>query len=457
MIKIKRMAKLFGTTGIRGLANEFLTPEFSSKIAGAFGTYIGGKGKKVLVAMDTRTSSDMIKNSAVSGLLSVGCDVYDSKIAPTPAVQYSTRNSDFDAGIMITGSHIPPERNGLKFFVSDGTEVYGPIEDEIEKIYFEDKIKRVSWKNIGKIYNFDCVAPYKKMLLDAGIKNKNKNFKIILDPGHGAQCGIVSFILSKLNYDFTTINAQPDGFFPGRHSEPDEKNLKNLIEMVKTTGADIGIGIDGDGDRTIFIDDSGNFIMGDITGCIIADDLMHTGDKVVTPVSTSSLIDWVCEKNNGSVIKTKVGAADVVAEVLKNNAIFAFEENGGNIFSNINLCRDGGLTAVYMLNILAKRKKKLSEIVSKFPKYYQIKDKIKCEDELKLKLTEKVKEIYSDKKVVDIDGVKILFSDGWMLLRPSGTEPIFRIFVEAKTEERAKKLMKEGLETVNDAVSELKS
>lgn len=453
------MAKLFGTTGIRGLANEFLTPEFCSKIAGAFGTYIGGKGKKVLIAMDTRTSSDMIKNSTISGLLSAGCDVYDSGTAPTPAVQYSVRNSDFDAGIMITGSHIPPERNGLKFFISDGTEVYGHLEEEIEKIYFDNKIKRCSWKNIGKIHKFDCVAPYKKMLLDVGNENENKeedkNFKIILDPGHGAQCGIVSFVLRKLGYDVIAINEAPDGLFPGRHSEPDEKNLKNLIDAVKTTGADIGMGIDGDGDRTIFVDDKGNFIMGDITGCIIADDLMRAGDKIVTPVSTSSLIDWVCEKNKGKVIKTKVGAADVVAELLKNDAVFAFEENGGNIFSKINLCRDGGLTAVYMLNILARQKKKLSEIVSEFPKYYQFKDKINCADELKPKLMEKVKEIYSDKELIDIDGIKILFNDGWMLLRPSGTEPIFRVFVEAQTEDRAKELMEEGLKTVNDAVSGL--
>ena len=452
------MAKLFGTTGIRGLANEFLTPEFCSKIAGAFGNYIGGKGKKVLIAMDTRTSSDMIKNSVIAGLVSVGCEVYDSKVAPTPAVQYGVRTLDFDAGIMITGSHIPPERNGLKFFISDGTEVYGPLEQEIEEIFFSDEIKRVSWGEIGEIHNFDSVHPYKKMLLNAGIKNINKNFKIILDPGHGAQCGIVSFILRELGYDVLTINAQPDGFFPGRHSEPDEKNLKNLIEIIKSTNADIGIGIDGDGDRTIFVDDKGNFIMGDITGSIIADDLMKEGDKIITPVSTSSLIDWVAAKNKGEVIKTKVGAADVVAELLKNDAIFAFEENGGNIFSKINLCRDGGLTAVYMLNILAKRKKKLSEIVSEFPKYSQLKDKINCADELKSKLTEKVKEIYADKKVIDIDGIKILHEDSaWMLLRPSGTEPIFRVFVEAPSNERAKELMEEGLKTVNKAVADLKN
>ena len=451
------MAKLFGTTGIRGLANEFLTPEFCAKIAGAFGTYIGGRGKKVLIAMDPRTSSEMIKNSTISGLLSAGCDVYDSGIAPTPAVQYSVRNFDFDAGIMITGSHIPPERNGLKFFVSDGTEVYGPLEEEIEKIFFGDKIKRVAWTEIGTVHQFDCVMPYKKMLLDTGIKNENKNFKIILDPGHGAQCGIVSFVLRELGYDVLTINAQPDGFFPGRHSEPDQKNLKNLIEIIKIMGADIGIGIDGDGDRTIFVDDCGNFIMGDITGSILTDDLMKEGDSVVTPVSTSSLIDWVCEKNNGKVIKTKVGAADVVAELLKNDSVFAFEENGGNIFAKINLCRDGGLTAVYMLNILAKRKKKLSEIVSEFPKYHQLKDKINCPDELKQKLTAKVKEIYCNEEVIDVDGIKILFGDGWMLLRPSGTEPIFRIFVESQTEERAKKLMEQGLKTVNEAVLKLKN
>ena len=446
------MAKrLFGTTGIRGLVNDLLTPEFASKIAAAFGTYIGGEGKRVLIAMDTRTSSEMLKSSAISGLISVGCDVYDSGIAPSPAVQYGTREF-FDAGVMITGSHIPPERNGLKFFLSDGTEVYGHIEEKIEEIYFNDGIERASWKDIGNVETFDAVTPYKEMLLKTGVKG---NLKVVLDPGHGAHYALMPGVIEKLGHDLITINSQPDGFFPGRGSEPDEKNLKVLMEVVKEENADVGIAFDCDGDRCIFVDDKGRYVMGDISECMITDEVMKESNKkekfIVTGVTTSSLVDWIVEKNNGKVIRTKVGASDIVAETFKRGALFSFEENGGSIFPEINPCRDGGLTAVYMLKILKKRNQKLSEIISELPRFYQLKDKIECPDELKQELTEKVVEHYKGqdaKEIIDIDGVKVIFEDGsWMLLRPSGTEPIFRVFVESSSEEKAGRLMEDGLET----------
>ena len=442
--------KLFGTTGIRGLVNDLLTPEFASKISAAFGTYIGGKGKRVLIAMDTRTSSEMLKSSAISGLISVGCHARDSGIAPSPAVQYGTREF-FDAGIMITGSHIPPERNGLKFFVSDGTEVYGPIEEKIEEIYFNDEIERASWKDIGNVETFDAVTPYKKMLSETGVEG---NLKVVLDPGHGAHYALMPEVIEKLGHDLITINSQPDGFFPGRGSEPDEKNLRGLMERVKQENADVGIALDCDGDRCIFVDDKGGYVMGDISECIITDEVMkeHNGGLIVTGVTTSALIDWIVEKNNGKLVRTKVGASDIVAETVKRGALFSFEENGGSIFPEINPCRDGGLTAIYMLNTLTKRNQKLSEIISEMPKFYQLKDKIECPDELKQELTKKVVEHYKDrdaKEIIDIDGIKVVFEDGsWMLLRPSGTEPIFRVFVESSSEEKAQRLMEDGLETV---------
>ena len=398
-----------------------------------------------MIARDTRTSSPMLENAATAGLVAVGCDVYDSEIAPTPALQYAVRNFDFDAGVMITGSHIPPERNGLKFFISDGTEVYGKIEEEIEDMYFKNKIEHANWRDIGRIHAFDCVGPYKEMLLKTGIEG---DLKVVVDPGHGAQCNVMPLVLRELGYEVITINSQPDGYFPGRNPEPTEKTMDNLIKVMKSLNADFGVALDGDGDRSIFVGDGGKFLMGDITAAVIADAM--EAKKVVTPISSSSLIDWVVKKNNGQVIKTKVGAADVVAETQKQGADFAFEENGGCIFPQINLCRDGGLATVYLLNILTKKGKTLSEIISELPEYHQIKSKVECSDELKPKLTEKVKEFYADQEIVDIDGLKVLFDDGWMLFRSSGTEPIFRIFVEAETKERAEKLMEEGLKTVKE-------
>ncbi|MDI6730144.1 MAG: phosphoglucosamine mutase [Candidatus Altarchaeum sp.] len=459
------VGKLFGTTGIRGTANDFLTPEFCSNIAYVFGNYVREKfnAKNVLVGMDPRTSSNMIKHAVISGLLSAGCDVYDSGITPVPSIQYAVKEKiyKFDAGIMITGSHIPIERNGLKFFIPDGNEVYGKIEEEIEDLYFSEKSERALWNEIGKIYNADAGKIYKEMLLKEGVKaGKENGLKIVVDTGHGAQSNIIPFVLRELGHKVITLNAQMDGFFPGRSSEPDKKNLENLMKVVKALNADIGMAFDGDGDRSIFIDDKGEYVMGDMIGAIIADYLMKEGDFVVTGISTSAIIDYVAEKKGGLTIRTKVGAADVVGAIMKNNAVFGFEENGGSIFPNINLGREGGLTAVKILKILHDKKKKMSEIIAEYPKFYQIKEKIPCRDELKNKLTlaikKKIKES-NDKhmKIDETDGIKILFGDGWILFRPSWTEPIYRIFAEGKSESRTAELIEFGRKISKEALKGL--
>ncbi|PKP60131.1 MAG: phosphoglucosamine mutase [Candidatus Altiarchaeales archaeon HGW-Altiarchaeales-1] len=458
------VGKLFGTTGIRGTANDFLTPEFCSKIACVFGNYLNEKfnAKNVLVGMDPRTSSDMIRTAVISGLLSAGCDVYDSGITPVPSIQYAVKEKiyKFDAGIMITGSHIPIDRNGLKFFMPDGNEVYGKTEEEIENIYFGNKFKRASWNEIGKIYTADAGKIYKEMLLKEGVKvSKEDALTIIVDTGHGAQSNVMPQILRELGHKVITLNAQMDGFFPGRPSEPDKKNLENLMKVVRALNADIGMAFDGDGDRSIFIDDKGEYVMGDMVGAIIADYLMRKGDIVVTGITTSAIIEYVAEKNGGRVIRTKVGAADVVGAIMKNNAVFGFEENGGSIFPTLNLGREGGLTAVQILKILHEKKKDLSEIIAEYPKFYQIKEKIQCRDELKNKLTaaikDRIKIEMNNTKIDETDGVKIYFSDGWVLFRPSWTEPIYRIFAEGKTESRAKELIEFGRKIANEELNKL--
>lgn len=458
------VGKLFGTTGIRGVANEFLTPEFSAKISCIFGNYIKKRENKdkvkILIGRDTRTSSDMLKYGAISGLLSAGCDIYDTGIIPTPGLQYAIRKLKFDGGIMITGSHIPPERNGMKFFLSDSNEVYGEIEKEIEDAYFSEKFERAKWNEIGEVKSINAGEVYEEMLLKEGIKvEKEKALKIVVDTVHGAQSEIVPRVLRKLNHKVITLNAQMDGFFPGRYPEPEKKNLEILINTVKNLNADIGIAFDCDGDRSIFIDDKGNYIMGDVIGAILADKYVKEGDVVVTTVSTSSIIDYVVEKKKGIVERTRVGAADVVGKIIEKNAIFGFEENGGSIFPDLNLGREGGLTVVKILKILYERNEKFSDVIEKYPKFYQIKDKFPCEDNLKNKLTEKIKEIFEKQKDLiktdETDGIKGIFENGWILFRPSWTEPIYRIFVEGKTEEQAKKLYEIGMNIVKEAKEKL--
>ncbi|MFN3528201.1 MAG: phosphoglucosamine mutase, partial [Candidatus Altarchaeaceae archaeon] len=213
------VGRLFGTTGIRGIANEFLTPEFASKISCVFGNYImktcDNKRPKIIVGRDTRTSSEMLMYGVISGLLSAGCDVYNSNILPTPAIQYVIRKLKFDGGVIITGSHIPPERNGIKFFIQDSNEVYGEIEKEIEDMYFSERFERAKWNEIGEVKKINGIEVYEEMLLQEGLKVDEKDqLKIVVDTAHGAQSEVIPRVLRKLNHKVITLNAQMDGFFP---------------------------------------------------------------------------------------------------------------------------------------------------------------------------------------------------------------------------------------------------
>ncbi|NLM03354.1 MAG: phosphoglucosamine mutase, partial [Methanothermobacter wolfeii] len=243
------MKRLFGTFGVRRLANEVLTPEFASKLAAAYGSLVDGQ---IAVGGDTRTSTVMIKNAVISGLLSTGCDVVDLGILPTPAVQYAVRNY-YDGGVIVTASHNPPEYNGIKFVDADGIGIPENMEEKIEDIFFTEGFKRVAWNRIGEVTsNQGVVDEYQEEVIkrvDAEAIRKRK-FRVVVDCGCGAASYTMPYILRKLGCSIITLNSQPDGFFPGRDPEPVPENLSELMETVKSTGADLGIAHDGDADRT---------------------------------------------------------------------------------------------------------------------------------------------------------------------------------------------------------------
>lgn len=441
--------RLFGTFGVRRRANEVLTPEFASKLAAAYGTLVKGK---VAVGGDTRTSTPMIKHAVISGLLSSGCAVMDLGILPTPAVQYAVRNYCV-GGVIITASHNPPHDNGIKFVDTDGIGIPDDMEEKIEDMFFDENPERVSWDNIKEVEtNSNIIDEYIDSVIGRvdGEAIKKANLKVVVDCGSGAACFTTPYLLRRLGCQVTTMNCQPDGFFPGRNPEPTEDNLKDLINAVKNLGADLGIAHDGDADRTICIDENGDFVFGDKTFALVEKAMLkeNGGGLIVTTVATSSAIYDIAEEYNGEVIATRVGDLLVARELKDKNGLFGGEENGGLIFPDFVYGRDAALTTAKIVEIISNENKPLSELIEELPSYRSEKKKVECPDELKREVMGKIAEATREFEVDTKDGVKIFTDEGWVIIRPSGTEPIFRCFAEAKNEEDAKKMAEWGISLV---------
>ena len=445
--------RLFGTNGIRGKIGEDFTPEFLVKVGMAIGSYLP-KGSKVIIGMDTRLSGDFVKNAVVSGLLATGVNVIDIGIAPTPAIQLYTREHG-DFGIAITASHNPPEFNGVKCISPDGTELSREEEEKIEYIFFNSSFRVVGWNEVGNYSTRDGANEeyIKTILAHVNVeKIKERKFTVALDCANGASCFTTPYLLERLGCRVISLNCQPDGAFPGHESEPKPENLKDLISLVKEVNADLGIAHDGDADRAIFIDEKGRYLYGDKTLALVAREIAKKKrGKFVTPVSTSLAFEEVVKEYGGEVIYTKVGAPIVARKMIEVNAIFGGEENGGLIFPEHQYCRDGAMALAKILEIMAESGKTLSTLVDELPTYYQKKISVPCDNEKKEIVLEKLRDSLKNENINTMDGVKIMGEDWWVLIRPSGTEPIYRIYAEAKD----RKILEENLEKYRRLLEEI--
>jgi phosphomannomutase/phosphoglucomutase len=442
------MTRLFGTNGIRGVVNKDMNPDLALHIGTAWGSVLKKHIPRPTCAIGTdgRLSNHMLKSAVTAGLLCTGCDVVDVGLVPTPTVQYTVKQKHFDAGIIITASHNPPQFNGIKGSASDGTELTKEVEEQIEQQYFSHQYTYVDWRNVGSYSTWDGAKElYIKGILSQVDTDaiKKQRFHVLLDCGNGAGGLVAPVLLRKLGCRVTELNCEVDGTFPGRHSEPTPEHLTTLMEQVLKSDASFGVGLDGDADRAIFIDENGGFIWGDKSLSLVGKYMTQEkkGGIVVTPVTTSTCFEDVIRQNNGQVVYTKVGSPIVASVMKQHHAMFGGEENGGLIFPEFQYCRDSGMSLAKILEILSKEKRPLSELISEIPSYEMIKAKIKCPNDVKQQVLEQaVEEIKDDPNVTSIDrtdGVKVYLDFGWVLLRPSGTEPIFRIYVEAKEKHRA--------------------
>ncbi len=439
----------FGTNGVRGIANDYITPQLAVDVAKSLGTYMGSKGT-IAIGRDTRMSGEMLKSAAIAGALSAGLTVIDLGTAPVPAVQYYVRDHA-DAGIMITASHNPREYNGIKLIAGDGSEFSREGESEVEKIYYSKQFASANWDRTGDLRTAnDANEYYIQGVIDhVDAENiRGKRLKVVADTGCGAGSVTLPFMLQRLGCEVITINAQLDGTFPWRNPEPTPDVLTELAEIVRITGADMGVAQDGDADRAVFVDENGDFIDEEVLLAMMAKYILSLEKGViVTPVSSSQRMADIAKEAGVELIWTAVGSINVARKMMETDAVFGGEGNGGLIFPKHQYCRDGGMACAKLLEIIAAGTT-LSEFAKSVPLYFNSKTKTVCEDlkDTMERVTATVLE--GTEKVDTTDGVKIWYDDGWVLIRPSGTEPIVRIFAESKTKASAEELMLEGLELV---------
>lgn len=449
------MSKLFGSSGVRGLVNVDLTPLLAAKIGLAVATF--SKAKKVFVARDTRVSGLMLEDALVSGLLAGGADVECLGVLPTPVLAYLTKQLSADAGVMITASHNPPQYNGIKVFGGDSASYSEESQDEIEKIVREESFRLVEWEGVGEASSKDESRLYIDML-KANVK-LDREWRVVVDCGCGATYHLAPKTFTELGCKVTAINAQPDGFFPARSPEPDAESLKPLAKIVKELNADLGIAYDGDGDRTAFIDEKGNFVSFDhVLAAYAAYASKKTrGGTVVTNVEASMCIERMVEAYGGNVMRTKVGDIYITEAIKRYGAVFGGEPCGAWVHPRFHYCPDGILSSVLLLKALENEGKRLTEFISEVPQYPVVRKNVACKNEIKYKVVEKVgeklKAAFPDyKDFSSIDGVRLALKNGWVLVRASGTEPLIRLTVEGESRKAAKEIMGKSLKLVRKIV-----
>ncbi len=444
------MAKFFGTNGIRGVFSEDFTLEFVHDMTLAIGTFFQ-KGP-ILVGYDGRQSSPLICKVVCSSLNSVGIDCKVAGIVPTPCLEYAVKTLRYSGGIMITASHNPPQYNGIKPVASDGVEVSREDELIIEDIYLQN-----CWlQNPTRLGTTGTEERAIKAYL-AGIASQvdsklieSKNFKVVLDLGNGAQAVSAPEFAKMINCQTFLVNEKVDGNFPGRGSEPTLQNLSELSRAVQENNADIGIAFDGDGDRSIFCDENGEILTGDKSALVLTKHILQKNPNslVVTCLNSGSNVEVLAEKFGSKVIRTKVGSVEVSRKMVPTNALIGFEENGGFMFGRHGKVRDGCMALALMLELLAASRTSLSNEIQRLPPSFTAKDKVVCTPEDVPILIAALKEEFPDSDTTD--GIKISSDpENWVMIRPSGTEPIVRVYAEAESQEKLDSLMSEYIQKVN--------
>ncbi len=453
--------RLFGTNGIREVVGERLTAPFVTRVASAIAARLP-VGPPIVVGWDGRTSSPAFAHLASSTLAVSGHRVLEVGLLPTPAVQFLVPRRHAQLGVILTASHNPPEFNGVKCIGADGLEAPRTFEEGIEAGVESNVTPSVRYDRIGSVAA-DSSGAFE--YVDAIVSHVDakrvaeRRLTVVLDCGNGASVATSPELLRRLGCRVISLNGVVDGTFPGHLSEPTEGNLRDLCRVVPAVGADLGIAHDGDADRAVFVDARGRYVAGEETLTLLARDAVERahGGVVVTPVSAPQSVEDAVRPLGGTVVYTRIGSPTVTREMQQRSAVFGGEENGGLVFPVHQLARDGAMTVAAVLDLLARRGASLEEVLRDLPRYTLLKEKVGCPVEYREKVVARLVEVLSkeSERVVTLDGVKAYLDGGWVLLRPSGTEPLFRVFAESKDPARARALVERGLALVREAIADV--
>ena len=421
--------QIFGTSGIRGVFDRDLV-----QLAFRVGLAVGRVYGSAVVGTDPRKSSDVLKHAVISGLLASGAECSDAGMVPTPTLALSARK--FGVGVMITASHNPPEYNGIKLLNPDGSSFGAAQQKQMEEMVLGDSPNTAEWSAIKGSNGYEeAVQQHIARVLQDFYGDYR--VKVVVDAGGGAASEITPSLLRKMGCEVVAIHCSPSGFFP-RGIEPVEENLGELMKTTKEAGADLGIAHDGDADRMMAVDDRGRFVTGDWLLALFAG--VVGAKELVTTVDASMAID---EMGFG-VIRTKVGDT-AVSEELAKRGDFGGEPSGSWIFPGVSLCPDGIYAAAQAVAIASQHK--LSELIDEVPSYPIIRGSVHITGKAPADLEPALASL-GPLSMSNTDGIKLHFTDGWLLVRTSGTEPKIRLTAEAKSESRAHQLFDSGMEII---------
>lgn len=455
--------RLFGTSGIRGSIAEKVSVDLALDLGRGLGSYLNGKGT-VAVGTDARTSRQVLRNAFVAGLISTGTNGIDLSVAPMPAVAAQSAWTGVSVSVIITASHNPATDNGFKFFTG-GREFIRSEEEALEKIVFSREFKAASWDSIGSIVATDIKQAYlgkiKNFLGNRG--GEKGQTRVLVDLANGAATQYTPELLRELGFIVTTINSHPDGYFPGRLPEPSPGNLIDTMMVGASSDFAVTLCHDGDGDRLAVIDEKGRFVDQNRVIALFAKDEVErrNGGLVVTSIDTSSVIDEVVGKAGGEVTRVPLGSLqERLASDRQRSIVFA-SEPWKAIFTDLGDWMDGIAAAGRLAQMVRETgKDSCIMLLSSIPEYPVLRDQVACPDNAKQKFMTSVRsillsEVTGIQRVLDIDGMRIEFTDGsYLLVRPSGTEPKARVYIGAKTQASLDKLAGTAMSAIRRALEE---
>lgn len=452
----ERYQRLFGSSGIRGVVGESLTEDFCYEVARAIGTLLP-QNARVCIATDTRTSREVISNAIITGLCSTGINVTELGILPTPVLAFVTRNMGFTTGIMVTASHNPHQFNGIKLFNADCIGYSRAQERAIEKVYHQRVFRNGLRGSLN--HNTEAQKIYYDFICDRfSHENLGHNLKIAVDAGNGAAAGFASELFCRLGLNVLPVNDVPDGTFPGRDPEPREDTLKGTINSVRQHDADLAVCFDGDADRVVFLDREGFLGFNEMITFISRLAVKRSGKKtVISTVESGKILELALNDLGADVVRGRVGDVHVAHLTRQLNAAIGVEPVGIYLMPEIGFYPDPIYAALTLLSQI-DRPEQIRDFFKGIPRLYFAQDKVPCSDNAKATVMEMVKDnasIFEARQANALDGLRLEFDDSWILIRPSGTEPLIRVSVESTSVVSTNMLLTQGLQLIEDSLERL--